>query len=230
MKALAKYRSYVLCSTRATINYSLKWQYNIQNLISMIAHLTGTVLKKSEKSIILDVNNVGYEVRGNTNLVSAVVEHHTISVFIHTRVREDEITLYGFLTSQEKELFMQLIGVSGVGPKTALEILSTPLALLTQAIFTEDTAFLSKVPGIGKKTAEKIILELKNKVKPVRIAATNVGIGETHENGQLGEVYDALENLGFNRQQISLGLKHIELLDKTTEELITAFLKNTSRA
>lgn len=192
----------------------------------MIAHLTGTVLKKSEKSIILDVNNVGYEVRGNTNLVSAVVEHHTISVFIHTRVREDEITLYGFLTSQEKELFMQLIGVSGVGPKTALEILSTPLALLTQAIFTEDTAFLSKVPGIGRKTAEKIILELKNKVKPVRIAATNVGI----ENGQLGEVYDALENLGWNRQQISLGLKPIELANKTTEELITTFLKNTSRS
>lgn len=198
----------------------------------MIAHLTGTVLKKSEKSIILDVNNVGYEVRGNTNLVSTVVEHHTVSVFIHTRVREDEITLYGFLTSQEKELFMQLIGVSGVGPKTALEILSTPLSLLTQAIFTEDTAFLSKVPGIGKKTAEKIILELKNKVKPVRIAATNVGSenGQPHENSKLGEVYDALENLGFNRQQISLGLKHIELLDKTTEELITAFLKNTSRA
>lgn len=204
----------------------LAQQKKYNNINKMIAHLTGTVLKKLEKSVILDVNGVGYEVRGNTNLISEVVENRTVSVFIHTHVREDEITLYGFLTAQEKELFMQLIGVSGVGPKTALGILSTPLPLLTQAIFTEDTAFLSKVPGIGKKTAEKIILELKNKVKPVRIAATDKGI----ENSELGEVYDALENLGFNRQQISLGLKHIELLDKTTEELITAFLKNTSRA
>ncbi len=198
----------------------------------MIGYLTGTVIKKYEKYVILDVHGVGYAIKGNTNFLSTVGENgnENVSVFIHTHVREDDITLYGFLTSAEKELFLQLISVSGVGPRTALEVLNTPLPLLTQAIFTEDKALLSKVPGIGTKTAEKIILELKNKVKfssgNLSTATKNVGQNIPQALRVENEVFEALERLGYNRQQISISLREMDNTLKTSEEIITAFLKN----
>lgn len=186
----------------------------------MIGYLSGTILSVSEKSFLLDVSGVGYEIRANTNCTSKIQVGSACSCFIHTHVREDDISLFGFLTHQEKELFLQLISVSGVGPKTALEILNNPISLLTEAIFNEDKALLSKTPGIGGKTAEKIILELKNKVKP-----TSIDTYGSQKQNTTSDIYLALEQLGYNRVHINEGLKKMNLEGKKEEEIIKEFLK-----
>ena len=189
----------------------------------MIGYLTGKVIKKYEKNVILDVHGVGYEVRGNTNFLSTVAENEPISVFIHTHVRENDITPHGFLTEAEKTLFLQLISVSGIGPKTGLELLNQPVEMLKSAIFTGDKVMLAKTPGLGTKTAEKIILELKNKVVPSSSEKGKL----TSDTSYASEVIDALENLGYTRHQITVGLEKLDKTNATAERLITAFLKKS---
>lgn len=189
----------------------------------MISYLKGYIVKKLEKALIIDVQGVGYEVKANTNLLAEVKEKEEIEIFIHTNVREDDISLYGFGTYQELELFKLVIGVSGIGPKTGLELLNNPVGMLTHAIYTEDTAMLAKTPGLGKKTAQKLILELKNKVTPTTLPSAE----STNTVPVTSEVMEALESLGYNRHQINLGLKKISPELTTTEEIITAFLKES---
>ncbi len=186
----------------------------------MIAHLRGSVLQKLEKSLILDIQGVGYSIKANTNLLSEIKENEEISLFIHTHVREDDISLYGFQTSEELTLFKLVISVSGIGPKIGLELLNQPVGMIQNAIYESDTAFLSSTPGLGKKTAEKIILDLKNKVSPTTLKGA-----KDSSQPLKSEVIEALENLGYNRQQINLGLKKIDSSLSSTEEIITAFLK-----
>ena len=187
----------------------------------MIAYLRGLILQKLEKSLILDVQGVGYAVKSNNNLLSTVKVKEDIEVFIHTHVREDDISLYGFGTYAELELFKLLISVSGIGPRIGLELLNQPVEMITNAIFAEDKELLAKTPGLGQKTAAKLILELKNKVSPTSLP----GKMNTSETSLTNEAYEALENLGYNRQQITLGLKKIDPALTSTEEIITAFLK-----
>jgi holliday junction DNA helicase RuvA len=187
----------------------------------MIAYLRGLILQKLEKSLILDVQGVGYAVKSNNNLLSTVKVKEDIEVFIHTHVREDDISLYGFGTYAELELFKLLISVSGIGPRIGLELLNQPVEMITNAIFAEDKELLAKTPGLGQKTAAKLILELKNKVSPTSLP----GKMNTNETSLTNEAYEALENLGYNRQQITLGLKKIDPALTSTEEIITAFLK-----
>src|SRR3989339_91803 len=131
----------------------------------MISYLSGTVIHIDIKYFILNVNGVGYQVFANNETISNIQLDQELKFFIYTSVKEDAINLYGFKTLDELNFFKQLISVSGVGPKTALEILNQPINLIKTAIFTGDSAFLSKTPGIGKKTAERLILELKNKIE-----------------------------------------------------------------
>ena len=189
----------------------------------MIAYLKGYILKTLEKALILDVQGVGYEVKSNTNFLSNIKENEEIEVYIHTHVREDDISLYGFGSHEELSLFKLVISVSGIGPKIGLELLNSPVGMITQAIYTEDIALLSKTPGLGKKTAQKLILELKNKVTPTTLPTTQ---GENHAP-LTSEVMEALEGLGYNRHQITTGLKKISQNLTTTEEIITAFLKES---
>jgi len=189
----------------------------------MIAYLKGYILKTLEKALILDVQGVGYEVKSNTNFLADIKENEEVEIYIHTHVREDDISLYGFSTHEELELFKLVISVSGIGPKIGLELLNNPVGMITQAIYTEDTALLSKTPGLGKKTAQKLILELKNKVTPHALPTTS----GTQTAPITSEVMEALEGLGYNRHQITTGLKKLSPEFTTTEELITAFLKES---
>ncbi|MDP4008423.1 MAG: Holliday junction branch migration protein RuvA [Candidatus Peregrinibacteria bacterium] len=186
----------------------------------MISYLKGYVLKKLEKSLIVDVQGVGYEVKSNTNLISDIKENEDIEVFIHTHVREDDISLYGFGSYDELELFKLLISVSGIGPRIGLELLNQPVEMLKNAIYMGDNVLLAKTPGLGAKTAAKLVLELKSKVTP---SALPKSISANIPS--VGEIIEALENLGYNRHQITLGLKRLDTENLSTEEIITSFLK-----
>ena len=131
----------------------------------MIAHLTGVLRQKNLDSCVVDVAGVGYEVAVPlSTLTQLPLEAEKISLFIQTEVREDSISLYGFATAREKIVFRLLTSVQGVGPKLALSILSIAADDLARAITAGDLTKLTSIPGIGKKTAERLVLELKDKI------------------------------------------------------------------
>jgi Holliday junction DNA helicase RuvA len=163
----------------------------------MIAHLHGRILTKRPNQAVVDVNGVGYEVAISiptfSELPSAGGE---VSLHIHTHVREDALALYGFLRAQEKELFERLIAVSGIGPKLAITVLSGMQAeKMVAAIRGNDIASLTKIPGIGKKTAERMVLELRDKLDSFGVAAAVVSKHPPVEE----DVLSALTNLGYQR-------------------------------
>ena len=130
----------------------------------MIAYLNGVVQLQDKNSIVVNVNGVGYLVKVSTFVLGELELGEEARLFVHTQVSESDISLYGFLEKEELKFFKQLISVSGVGPKTALGILSSPVEVIKQAIVSEDADALAKFPGLGKKTAERIIVELKEKI------------------------------------------------------------------
>ena len=136
----------------------------------MIASLRGALLEKRPNQIIVDVHGVGYDVSIPVSTYSALPDNgKEVTLKVHTHVREDAIALFGFLTAEEKMLFEKLIGVSGIGPKLAITVLSGLAAAdLTNAIRGGDVQRLTRIPGIGKKTAERMVLELRDKVDLVR--------------------------------------------------------------
>ena len=140
---------------------------------SMIAHLRGRLLIKHPNQAIVDVGGVGYEITITVPTFSELAEAgQEVALHIHTHVREDQIALFGFLRAEEKRLFEKLMTVSGIGPKLAVTILSgMPVGDLIGAIRGGDVARLTKVPGIGKKTAERMVLELREKLEELRAAA-----------------------------------------------------------
>lgn len=156
----------------------------------MIGYLKGYILFKTKDAVIVDVHDVGYEVFLSGFALEKV--SHDVVLFIHTHVREQEITLYGFLTQDELQMFELLISVSGIGPKAALNILSiADVPMLSTAIAHKDTSILTKVSGIGKKTAEKVVLELSGKV----IAPVDAAIGSAMTQS---DAIDALRSLGYS--------------------------------
>ena len=171
----------------------------------MIGKLTGTLLEKTPPQVLVDCHGVGYEVdvpMGTFYNLPAVGA--TVSLLTHFVVREDEQLLYGFGTAQEREVFRQLLRISGVGARTALAILSgMSVADLAQAVAAQETARLVKVPGIGKKTAERLLLELKGKLGEVAMPAA--GTGATTEAQQ--DILQALLALGYSDKEASAALK-----------------------
>ena len=167
----------------------------------MIAHLSGNLKYKSIDSIILDVNGVGYEVNVPlSTFYSLPDEGGNIELLIYTHVKEDVLKLFGFLAPNEKELFIKLLSVSGVGPKLALNILSGMEAdALINAIKSGDIVRMNAIPGVGKKTAERLILELKDKIKYVT-EPTDTAADITYKKGDLfDDTLSALTNLGYKR-------------------------------
>lgn len=132
----------------------------------MIGFLSGQVLSNNNATLIVDVGGVGYEVRPSTHVVArSIAIGQQIELFIHTHVREDQLTLFGFVDAKEKELFLSLRTVSGIGPKTAMAILASgSVDEIKTAIASADVAFFQKVSGIGKKSAQRVIIELKSKI------------------------------------------------------------------
>ncbi|TAN44675.1 MAG: Holliday junction branch migration protein RuvA [Nitrospirae bacterium] len=157
----------------------------------MIGFLRGRLFSKKPDSLIVDVNGVGYQVLVPISLVSALPdEGREIMVHIYTHVREDAIILYGFQTEDEKRIFMMLIGVSGIGPKIALNILSTIRPdNFYSAIDSEDVDTLCRVPGLGKKTAHRLILELREKLPSLK----------EKKDANYDDTLSALVNLGYKK-------------------------------
>ena len=166
----------------------------------MIAHLRGRILEKQPNRIIVDANGVGYDVSVPLSTFYGLGEAGSeIALRIHTHVREDALSLYGFATRLEQELFERLISVSGIGPKVALAVLSgIEPPELVGAIERADLARLTAIPGVGKKTSERIVLELKDRLPRAAVAALT-GVAETRTPAIKEDVLSALVNLGYHR-------------------------------
>lgn len=163
----------------------------------MIAYLSGNVLRRAGNLLVVDVQGVGYGVHVSTYTFGKTIGADEIALHIYTHVREQEITLYGFQSPDEQELFEALITISGVGPKAAMNILSIadPQTILT-AIAQGDAPLLTKVSGIGKKTAERIVLELGNKVQGLIDALPQKTDGGAQPHAD-ADAIDALVSLGY---------------------------------
>ncbi len=177
----------------------------------MIAWIKGTVKDRFEDRVILDQGGIGYEVQLSILTASTVNAGDERQVYIYTYVREDILSLFGFATWNERELFLQLIKVSGIGARTAMGILSAlEPGLIVQAIVHKDVATLQSVKGIGRKAAEKIVLELSDRMKEFQLASkihmATSRIPHPHE-----DVVSALINLGYKKPAAEMALAKIDL-------------------
>lgn len=198
----------------------------------MIAFLIGTIEQKYENSLILNVNGVGYELLiSNNTLVSLPMEGETAKVLTYMQVSENTgVCLYGFANEEEKNMFLKLITVSGVGPKMAITILSgIKLSDLIVAIINEDSALLSKIKGLGKKTAERICLELKDKVSTGGLPLLDGDISETYNENALNDAVETLISLGVNKNEAYRMARSKATADITAEEIILKCLKELGR-
>jgi holliday junction DNA helicase RuvA len=175
----------------------------------MIAHLRGKLIARHPNQAIVETAGVGYDITISVPTFSELPPAGgEVSLHVHTHVREDQIALYGFLRFEEKQLFEKLITVSGIGPKLAITILSgMPAEDMVNAIRGNDIARLTKIPGIGRKTAERMVLELRDKLPPV-------GTDQVHVVPSLSavqeDVLSALVNLGYQRAAAEKALTSIE--------------------
>ena len=190
----------------------------------MIAFLAGRVAAKAAAYALLNVGGVGYKLAMSTGSLAALpAEGDEVTVYTHLHVREDELSLFGFESEAEQVSFEQLITVSGVGPKVALATLSalSPDALAT-AIALDDVATISSVPGIGKKTAQRIILELKDKLGVSDLGIGGLGGGA---GAAAAEASDALLSMGFSSAEVSQALKGYSGASTDAQALLKHALK-----
>lgn len=181
----------------------------------MIAHIRGKIIEKNAKFLVLEANNVGYLVFASTSTLSNSPNIGSeLSLWTYLAVRENALDLYGFETIDEKNFFELLIGISGIGPKNALSILSiAPMETLKKAIATGDMSYMTKVSGIGKKTAEKIIVELRDKL---------ASLGHKDEDGALSgeaDVMMALMSLGYSQNESRNAIKEIDQSLSTNDKI-----------
>jgi Holliday junction DNA helicase RuvA len=171
----------------------------------LIAFLSGKLISKQPNSVVIDVNGVGYEVNIPLSTFYELGELDTnIALRVHTHVREDALLLYGFRTSVEKDLFLKLTSVTGIGPKLALTALSgMPAQELVSAIRNNDLARLTAIPGVGRKTAERLIIELRDKMAKMMLSGTEAEPATprvvTAEDALKDDITSALVNLGWQK-------------------------------
>lgn len=169
----------------------------------MIGQLTGKIIRHENRFVILDVNGVGYKIFISTEAANSLTAlSGPVTILTYLIVREDVLDLYGFIDPSEQDFFELLIGISGVGPKSAISILSlAPPETLRKAISSNNTSYLTQVSGIGRKIAEKIVLELRDKIGA--IASENLGLEEE------ADVITALESLGYSAREAREALRHL---------------------
>jgi len=205
----------------------------------MIGFISGRVDHIGTNFCLIDTNGVGYRVFMNNGDLSRIVPDQKIKVYTYLSVREDALLLYGFLTYDAYNLFIQLITVSGIGPKVAQGILgAAKVDSFYLAIKNKDLKFLTKLPGIGKKTANRLILELKDKVGTIESSA-EAGEGESATSGGgslmpdtsvLGTVAEGLAYLGYTQSEISQVLEQLTVTeDSKAEDLLKAALRLMAR-
>lgn len=185
----------------------------------MIAQLTGTVISAQRNPLVVDVHGVGYAVWVPERLLRKAPAGSEVTVLTHTHVREDVLMLFGFLREEERILFELLLGVSGIGPKTALSVLDHESGEIKRAIVASDVSFFTGIPRLGKKNAQKIIIELKSKLgnsADIDLAAQDTDDAKA--------VTDALIAMGFDKHEAKEALKHVPA-EGTLEEKIKHALK-----
>ena len=205
----------------------------------MIAHLSGTLLSKQATSVIVDVSGVGYEVSIPLSTFYDLEDlGSTVQLRIYTHVREDAIQLYGFKTARERELFLKVISVTGIGPKLGITLLSGMSAdEMIASIRTNNLARLTLIPGVGRKTAERLIMELREKVAELSSAQLEEELGAKPEAAELTEdavradALSALTNLGYQRSAAEKAIDAAlgEGGDVTVESILRRGLKKLAR-
>ena len=196
----------------------------------MIAFLKGKLFHIMKDSIILNVNNVGYRLLlPNSALAKLLNVEEVLTVYTYLAVRDDNLQLYGFLYADELEIFTKIISVSGVGPKNALSLISTYSPLdIKNIISTRDIVSLTKVPGIGKKTAERIVLELKDKFKDIVPSKTVAGVlRDNNESSVIDDAVKGLKALGYSAKEAANAVSKVfeSNKHKDASELIKEALK-----
>ncbi len=187
----------------------------------MISYLKGTIKDKRQKFIILLVNNVGYKIHTTNKFLEKTKQEQQVELFIHLRQNDDSINLYGFPRQEELQLFELLLSITGVGPRHALGVLELSTAQdIKKAILRDDPSILYKVSGVGKKTAERIVVELKNKLDSLPTDEKKIPLDDTDT-----EAFDALTSLGYSDPDIRQAIKRLPADITKTEEKIKQCLK-----
>ena len=200
----------------------------------MIAFLNGTIAAKSQSEVLMDVGGIGFQASCSTNTLSTLPQKgEACLLWIYMSVRDDGVDLYGFSSQEEKRMFLRLTGISGIGPKTALQILGCmPLKDLTLAIMTGDTAMLARAPGIGKKTAQRIALELKEKVTEADLESLRlekaVPAAELRQTDAVNEAVQALVSLGYTSSEAARAVSAVSAQSDDAGELIRLALRDMS--
>lgn len=195
----------------------------------MFSYIKGNLEGKNIDNIIVDVGGIGFKIYMSANSINRVGETgNAVKVYTYMRVMEDDISLYGFCTSEELKMFEQLIGVSGVGAKSALNILAniTPSSFAL-AIISGDVNTLKSLPGIGAKSAQRMILELKDKMKTQDAIATESSpvFNNIVKNDKMRDAIEALQVLGYARKDIDLAVANIDATNMSVEDIIKQGLK-----
>lgn len=192
----------------------------------MISFLVGIIEEKSDSTLTLDVNGIGYELGiSRSTYLSLPAEGERAKVLTFMSVREDGVSLFGFATKEEKELFLKLTSVSGIGPRVAIGILSgMPISELIKSILQGDLRSLSAIKGLGKKTAERLCLELKDKLSPVGILSENEKTFDYDEDA-VALATDTLISLGVNKNEAYNLAKSNAGPNATAEEIISKSLR-----
>lgn len=200
----------------------------------MIAYIKGSLEEKASKYVVIDVQGVGYKIFMSEPAMNSLGEvGDKVKVYTYQQVREDDISLYGFLSNEELRMFELLISVSGVGAKSALTILANiEPSSFALAVITNDTSKLVKVPGIGAKSAARIVLELKDKIKTEEAVRNNdIGTEESAhiETANVEEAMSALQVLGYNKKEIEKAIQKLPAEELSVEEIIKQGLKELSK-
>lgn len=186
----------------------------------MIGHLSGTVLKIRDKKLILNVQGVGYEVFANSKVLDQANIDSKQKLWIHTHQTSDAISLFGFTDEKDLNFFELLTSVNGVGCKTALDILESPVEALESIIFEGNATKLAETPGIGKKTAARIILELKPKITGGDI---ELPVDQEIDSSSI----EAIVSLGYSKKEAEKGLRNLPKDISKAEEIVKWFLQNS---
>jgi Holliday junction DNA helicase RuvA len=205
----------------------------------MIAHLSGTLLSKQATSVILDVSGVGYEVSIPLSTFYELEDAGaTVQLRIYTHVREDALQLYGFKTARERELFLRLISVSGIGPKLGITLLSGMSAEeMISSIRTNNLAKLTLIPGVGRKTAERLVMELRDKVASLsgeieeELGSTTDVAAVPTEDAMRADALSALLNLGYqkNAAEKAVTAAMTETPDVSVESILRSSLRKLAK-
>ena len=195
----------------------------------MIAYLKGKLTYKDPTYVIIDINGIGYEVKISLNTYAQIKDQEALQLQTYLQVKEDSHTLYGFFDAKEKELFLKLISISGVGPSIGLMVLSSlGPEEAENAIITEDVRTIQSVKGIGGKTAQRIILELKDKIGREASSGDHINIPISSASATRNEALQALVTLGINKSAAQKSIDKVlkeKGKDVSLEELIKLALK-----